>query len=228
MLPTSLAQIVQTAFQAQADGLHTATIAKVLTYYSAENQADLEVVVRSPLPKADGSMGYDEPLVLPKVPVMFPRVGSFSVVLPVSAGDTMLVVFLEASVAEWRAGINTGEPSDMRQHSTGYPIAIPGVFPDSNVPSSNIQPGALVVGHNTGKGEAEFRENEIKLGRAAVQFVARGQSTQDQLDELLNKFNTLVTKYNAHAHASFSAPPSAPATSAANTGAVSATVVKAE
>ena len=202
MLPVSLPQVLQAAQQAAAEEMHTATIGRVLTYYPVDMTADIEVCVAKPLVNPNDGVVYEPLGTLPKVPVQFPRSKKYSIVWELEANDTVLLVFCETSIAEWRMGAKVGEPADTRRHSIGYPIAIPGLFPDLQ-PAANatVTPGAMVLGSELSPtSKVEITASGIFLGHNASQFIALAPPTQAQLDELRTKLATLTTLYKAHTH----------------------------
>lgn len=202
MLPVSIVQVLQTAQQAAAEEMHTASIGRVLAYYPANMTADIEVCVARPLTNPNDQVVYEPLGTLPKVPVSFPRTKKYSIVFDLEKDDTVLLVFCETSIAEWRTGAKVGEPADTRRHSLGYPVAIPGLFPDLQpAVNASVMPGAMVLGSETSAtSKIEITATGIFLGHAASQFIALAPPTQAQLDELRTKLNTLTTLYKAHTH----------------------------
>ncbi len=98
---------------------------------------------------------------IPFVPVIFPRSGGFVMRAPVLPGDTVLLIYCDSSLAEWRESGGVTEPQDARLHSLGWPVAIPGFFPDSSpmdpLDSAEVATGTMIVGEDGG-------ENRIAIG----------------------------------------------------------------
>jgi hypothetical protein len=69
--------------------------------------------------------------VLPSVvcPIGFPRSGGYVLTLPVSEGDTGLLVFSTLSMAGWLRSGNEGAPLDTRKHTLSSAVFFPGVSP---------------------------------------------------------------------------------------------------
>lgn len=190
--PVSLAQILQAANQANQEEVHTSTIGRVLTYYPLDMTADVEVCIAKPLQSANAEVVYEPLGTLPKVPVQFPRTKKYSIVFPLEAGDTVVLLFCETSIAEWRTGARIGEPADTRRHSVGYPVAIPGIFPDLE-PASNATttPGAMVLGSElSATSKVEITASGIFLGHGASDWVALSSKVDAAIAAIRTAFNT--------------------------------------
>lgn len=99
------------------------------------------------------------------VPVVFPASKTSQFSFPISAGDTVLCVFSQRSIARFKLGeANPADPIDFGKYSKNDAIAIPGLFtfPDAkNDPAkrtwSHSTDDAVLV-HNIGSGsECEVR-----------------------------------------------------------------------
>lgn len=111
------------------DGVHTAFPARVQSYDGANQVADLEPLVRSPVLQPDGSVVYEDLPMLPSVPVLLPRSAGWFIGLPLGEGDTVLVVCCEVAIGHWRAGDGSPQyPGDLRRHHLAHAVAIPGLF----------------------------------------------------------------------------------------------------
>jgi len=213
-LPVSLTQVIQAATQANQDELHTITIGRVLTYYPTDLTADIEVCIARPLQSANEEVVYEPLGTLPKVPVQFPRTKKYSIVFPLEAGDTVVLLFCETSIAEWRMGAKTGEPADTRRHSIGYPIAIPGLFPDLE-PATNATttPGAMVLGSETSAtSKVEITASGIFLGHGASDFIALSSKVDAAIANIRAAFNSHIHPVAGAMPAVIGVPPTTSAT----------------
>lgn len=106
--------------------LETAFPARVQSYDGSAQTADLVPLVRRQVPQPDGSHAMEELPVLPCVPVLFPRMGSAFVSLPVAAGDTGLVIVCSGAIGHWRAGDGeVSDPGDLRRHHPSHAVFLP-------------------------------------------------------------------------------------------------------
>jgi hypothetical protein len=108
--------------------VHTAIPGKVVSYDEVTQTAEVAPVVQRAEPKEDGGNTLTPLPSIPNVPVQWPRGGRRNgLLLPLSPGDHVLLVFSEAATGHWRASGELAPPGDLRRHSLGYPIAIPGI-----------------------------------------------------------------------------------------------------
>jgi len=101
------------------------------------------------------------------VPVVFPGSGGYGSTFPISAGDFVLLVFCERSIADWLRNGGTGiAPTHRRRHSLSDAFALPGARPKTDdIPAAGHDADAYVVRVPAGK--------SIKLGQTATKGVNR-------------------------------------------------------
>src|SRR5581483_620344 len=134
------------------------------------------------------------------------------------------------SLAEWRQTGETSEPADVRRHSAGWPIAIPGVFPDTKPldpldlaaraagmivgrdgepEQIRIQSGLIQIGHTPFGAPIEVSATGIKLGGiAAIDAVAMATPTMTGISGAYTLLTTICTMlagiktaFDNHVHA---------------------------
>lgn len=132
MDPTTptLEDVIDEAVCTRLRDLHTAIPGRVVSYDATKQTADVQPLVRYEIPDADGAPTYEELPVLPNVPVLWPRSGSWFLAMPLAEGDTVQLLFNERAIGHWRAG--DGEvthPGDLRLHDLSHAVAIPGLYP---------------------------------------------------------------------------------------------------
>lgn len=136
--------------------LETAFPARVQSYDGSAQTADLVPLVRRQVPQPDGSHTMEELPVLPCVPVLFPRMGSAFVSLPVAAGDTGLVIVCSGAIGHWRAGDGeVSDPGDLRRHHPSHAVFLPlGLTPRARALTQTGAAGAggMVVGFDSADG----------------------------------------------------------------------------
>lgn len=207
--PRSLAEIVQAATRAALDRVHTSVPGIVMAYYPDTQTADVQPVNSQAIFNAAGEKSYEERPVIPNVKVQFPRVKDWYMSFPIDVGDSVLLVFSESNIGEWRENGGTdNEPADTRRFSMSSPIAIPGVFPDDDtlddsVPSEvTARAAGIVLGKGGTDAQIRFKPAvttpipapaEIKIGGSASDFVALAALVQTALD-------AIQTKFDGHTH----------------------------
>ena len=198
---TSLATVLEMTQKSGADEMHTASVGRVVSYNAALQRADIEVVITRPLTNALGEVLYEELGTMAQIPVLFPRCGKFSITFPLEKGDTVLLVYLENSIGEWRTGTEIADPADTGRHSARYPVAIPGIFPDTKPsPNAVASPEDLVVGAATGVSKMIVKPSEILLGFGATVPIAMSNKTDAAILALQAKLDSFIAAYNTHTH----------------------------
>ena len=108
--------------------------ASVESYDFKTQKADIKIDMQE-LYHNGTSLDYP---VLSGVPVIFPRCGGASITMPISRGDTCLVMFLDRDSTAWLLGGKNLKPKSMRSHHLSDAVAIMGLSPFTNKsPSKN-------------------------------------------------------------------------------------------
>ncbi len=136
---------------------------RVILYYPATQKVDLRIE-NLPVRFVGDEEVPDAPILLPQVPVRWPRTGAGYITFPLVPGDTGHVVFTDRCLGQWLLTGNPGAPVDPlngRTHSLGDAVFEPGLHTDSDpiVPPTSL--AATVV-------EGPL----VQLGVGATQFVA--------------------------------------------------------
>lgn len=115
----------------------------------------------------DNARSYEDMGVLIGVPVMFPRAGGYLVTLPLAAGDTGLLVFNSTAIGEWRMSGQTSKPADGQRLSIGWPVFVPGLFPDTAPPSPTdlaARTAGMVIGKDGGAEQIQIAPGVVQIG----------------------------------------------------------------
>lgn len=212
--PVSLAETIQTGIEASISELNVARPGKVTAYDPITNTAVVKPMVKNAIYSVeDDERSYEELPEIPFVPVIWPRAGSYVVTMPLSVGDTVLLVFCDASMAEWLETGTLGEPRDARRHSIGWPVAFPGLCPEVDPLSPSpldlaARAAGMIVGEHGGVGRIEITPTMIKIGSTAIDFVALSTPTNAAIAACMAAANaaiaavtSVITAVNAHTHA---------------------------
>lgn len=168
-LPVSWAQVIQSAIEGQMADTHTAMPGKVLSYNALRQTCSVQPLLKRVLFDTGGEKSYESLPAVADVPVAFPRAGGHVLSMPLAAGDYVLLVFNEASLAEFRSTGDEAEPGDIRRHCAGYPVAIPCFYPDSQ-PLSPADPHSTkaIFGLDGLPQQIRISATGIELGTPAV------------------------------------------------------------
>jgi hypothetical protein len=155
--------------------LRVSAVVRVIVYYPATQKADLRIECL-PVRFVGDEEVPDPPILLPQVPVQWPRTAAGYITFPLVPGDTGRVVFTDRNLAQWLVTGNEGnaiDPLNGRAHSLGDAVFEPGLHTDTDpiVPPTSLL--ATVV-------EGPL----VQLGVGATQFVALAALVEAQLNTL--------------------------------------------
>lgn len=169
-LPASLNEIIDAALRGLQGRLFTGVPAYVKSYDPVKNWIDAEIVVQQAYFNRLGDREYEKFPLLPNVPVIWPRAGGKVLRMKLAVGDSVWLMFSQASLAEWRTTGQVSEPIDSRRHSIGYAYAVPGAFPDTKplnpVDAAHIEQDQAVFGEDGG--------NHVRVGPTGVELAPAG------------------------------------------------------
>lgn len=217
-LVPSLTESISAGVGSAVDDVFVARAGKVTAYDAVTNTAFVKPMIKRAVYTVDeDERGFEELPEIPFVPVLWPRAGAYAVVLPLAVGDTVLLVFCDVSHAEWRVDGGVSEPADARRHSIGWPVAIPGFFPDSSPLSAAVLDVAAriagaIIGEHGGNNRVEFTATGIKIGADAIDYVALATPTQAGLVACMAAANAgiaaavaMISTFNSHTHSGVTA-----------------------
>ena len=184
----SLDSLLQTAIGASLAELHTAEPGKVISYQAGTPPiASVQPVTRGMILLSDETYEEESRAIIPNVPVMFPCGGGYSITWPLAAGDDVLIIYAERSIAGWKkSGAGDQSPGDPRRHNESDAIAIP-------IGRPGATPGFVITG------------DDIRLGdSAAMHPLAYGDVVKDIVERVLNVIATMAPIGNLGAPVAFS------------------------
>jgi hypothetical protein len=199
--------VIRAAIDSALLELHTAIPARVEKFDDAANTVDALPVVKRRVPsRSEGTIAEKLPTIY-DVPVAWPGSGSVWAKWQIPKGSTVLLIFNEACIAQWRDTGQVSEPGDLARHDLSYPYALPIRGPTEG-------PGAVDA-------TLTVEAPEIKLGASAEELVALSNLVNDN-------FSALKTWLDTHVHPTGMGPSGAPASPAPDPDDVACSKVKAE
>ncbi len=123
----SLEHVIRGAMDRWATELHTAIPAVVKSYDAETQTISAQPLIRVGVTGADGERDVERLPIISDVPVMFLGAGVFRITFPIAAGDTVLLIFSEASLDKWLSTGGDVDPLDDRRFHLSDAIAIPGL-----------------------------------------------------------------------------------------------------
>jgi hypothetical protein len=174
--------------------LHVALPARVERYDLTKQEADVQPLIQDHYTDEEGQKVVFTIPVIPSVPVVFPGAGGFRVTFPVLAGDTVLLVFSEASLDKWLQQGGLVDPGMTHRHNLSDAIAIPGLRDFAHA-LTEAPTDRATFGKDGGL-QIHITEEKIGLGggpgEAGMEPVALGQTLQTFLNQLVTALSALV------------------------------------
>ena len=186
----SVADIIYSAIQSSLARVNTSAIGEITTING--NSVDIEIL------NPNG-----ENVIVPNVPVVQPNGSAFSIVYPLSVGDTGAVVFCKNPIDPWKKD-GTVLSVDKRQFSLTDALFFPGVKIGSDISATlKIAVGNVII--ELSNTEAVMDATTIKLGAAASESAVLGNI-------LLGQLQALTAWADAHTHGTpaVTPPPTTP------------------
>lgn len=171
MRPTD-AEIIRRALESRLADLWTAIPGKVVKYDSTTRTADVLPVVRRPIATSEDELKHEDLPIIPNVPVLFPSGGGASITWPIVPGDFVQLLIQTLSPQQWRQSGETSDPGDLRLHSLGNAVCVPGLMHNAQALPGAALP-AIVLEHT-----------DIRLGVGATDFVALSSKVEAELTRI--------------------------------------------
>jgi hypothetical protein len=176
--------------------LHVALPGTIRSYDAESQTAEIELGTQRVIPAADEDEDDDtaETLpILPSVPVIWPSGGGHFIHWPLSAGDTVLVVFCETDLNAWRESGGVADPGVATRHGLSGGVALPGLRTRGNpIGAADGTYGRLGL---DGGVVIEFRSGEIRVGGA--QALAQSAQVETHLAAIKVALDTIATAAGA-------------------------------
>jgi len=180
--------------ESRMEGIHTSIPAKIETFDFATRKATI-----LPLVNLRTAAGYIlEMPAISGVPVIFPCAAGWSLVGPLSSGDTGLILISEVSLGNWLAGQGQQvDPEDETRFSLQDAIFLPGLYPYSAVPSQPGTENDLCL--STPKGSVTIKpDGTIAVsGQGKISLTNEASGMQAEIGKLWDAINDVLTKMSS-------------------------------
>lgn len=165
-------EIWKAAFALAAADLRVALPARVESYDAASQTCSAQVLIPDAYVDTDGEAQTRRVAVVTRVPVLFPRSGSFGVTFPISVGDTVMLLFSSSDLDQFFALGGERDPLTHRHHNLSDAVAIPGMFasPDARTDAPTdalVVNGAVKLGDSSAS-DAVVLASDLAMLRQAL------------------------------------------------------------
>lgn len=190
----TLAEAISSVIEASTAQVFCARPAKVTAYDATTQKVSVEVALAEAIETEDETVKAPIAEIV-SVPVAFPRGGGFFVSFPIAVGDYVTLVFADRSIDLWlKNGGSNVDPIDLRRHSVGDAIAIPGCYPDPSA-LTEAHASKMTMGYDTGMQVSIDNSGAMVLAAvgAATQAIALATKVETELAKI-------ETAHNTHTH----------------------------
>jgi len=195
---TRRAELIRAAIDAAVDDMRVAMPGAVERVDVSAQTVDVRPLLLNRLIDDAGDITQEEIPVLPSVPINWPRAGGFFITMPITVGDTGLLIFPDFSIDQWRAkgGTIPVDPLDLRSHSVTSAVFVPGLHAKNNT-LADAHASNMVLGKDGGSHIHIKPGGEVHVGSEnAADFVALAQKVFDEIDALRTTVANIVTDVN--------------------------------
>ena len=169
-LPRSQAEIIGQQKDDVLTAMRKCIPATVTAVHPDRMTVDVQIAVTTPHTDPIGQVSFEDAAAVCDVPLGTMRGGKFFVWLPVSVGDSVLLLSSDLSTDTWRASQQTAtgpKPTDpffVGKHTLDSCFAIPMFAPDAYIFSDPAgDPGKIIIGRDGGP-EIKISTSDIELG----------------------------------------------------------------
>jgi hypothetical protein len=135
--------------------------ARVESYDPTTQRCSVQPLVQRVYDDASGNRVAERHPVVSDVPVCFPGAGSWRLTFPIASGDTVWLMFSQASLDLWLQRGGEVDPEDPRRHHLSDAVAYPGLRPFSHA-LGDASPSSMVLGNGTV--QVEITDTEVQAG----------------------------------------------------------------
>lgn len=105
---------------------------RIQSYDPVLQVADVVPLIRQQVVDDSTQLGYrfEELPIVPCVPVLWPRVGSWALTFALTPGDYVQLLVNTSAIGHWRVGNgDLTDPGDLRRQHLAHAVALPGLYP---------------------------------------------------------------------------------------------------
>ena len=220
-IPRTLPEILGAHADVLKSDIRKCIPATVTAVNAAKMTVDVQVAVNDVLFDPLGNAYSVAAPTIADVPLGVARGGKFFVWVPVSVGDSVLLIFSDLSADSWRLASSAPtegvDPVFLGRHTLDSAFAIPMFAPDSQAfADPALDPTKIIIGRDCGP-EIKVSTAGIELGAAGATPPSDYVALASKVETELNAIATTMSALSSAVHAattttpgnpiSFSAPP---------------------
>lgn len=200
-LRRTLAEILGQHADALKADIRKCVPATVTAVHPDRQTVDVQLGTQNILFDDLGDITVEDATSIADVPLGCLRGGGFFVWVPVTVGDSVLLVYSDLSADTWRSGDGSPQPPGFAgRHTADSAFALPMYAPDAKaLASPQTDANKVIIGKDGGSTQIKISGSDIELGAAVTDYVALAS----KIDSFINLFVTAPpgapseTGYNA-------------------------------
>lgn len=208
---TNLVEVITKFLSNFAALLNVLKPGEVVSYDVESHRADVKLLLK---PQFDNDEDDTELPIIAACPVVQMRTENGGLHVPVKPGDKVALFFSDLSIDTWLYAGTTGKVDDVRMHALSDAIAIVGLYPLSTITCDDndalrIDWAGCSILLTDDKDVKIDASRDVRINASGVVNIDAGTRVQlNGYSYSIPRFEKLLTKFNAHSHSSWGAPPS--------------------
>lgn len=189
---TTFAEIIDSAMFSHSSEHYHILPGKVVTYYPDKQEADVQIAIDDPRfdPDTDELVTEKWPI-YPRMRVVWPRFGGFTICGPVNSGDVVQVFFQDLDDSKFRSTGQSGAPDRTRRFGSDSAFCLPWDMTDAGVATDHTAAGsALIIGKDGSPPQIRINGTNIQLGHTGADFVALASLVSAELAKIVTTLAT--------------------------------------
>lgn len=180
-----LAWMVRESIRSALLNVHTAMPGIIQSFDRTKFLASVQPALKKSLP--DGVLSLP---VIPNVPVIMPRAAGAFVRMPVTAGDSCLLLFSESSIDNWLSLGGVQDPQDQRKFDLSDALCIVGLYDFAHPPPQDGGASTSVVLYNGGGYIEVTQAGKFKFVNGAVEVLAQVSSALSSISSAMGALSS--------------------------------------
>lgn len=176
---------MRSVIRSQLVNIHVSLPAQVVSYDSSNQSVSVQPTIKREYYDEYRTRKIEQLPIINDVPVVFPGAGGFRVTFPVTAGDTVLLVFSESSLDKWLDQGGIVDPNVDYHFHLADAIAIPGLRPFSDA-LTDAPTDRMSVGYDGGTTiEIDNASDEVRIGSNSASALLALKADVDAINSYL-------------------------------------------
>jgi len=218
--------VIGAAIASRMLDVFTALPGIVESYDATAKTITVKLAVKRAIDTEDDGVVLEEIEPIPNVPVLCFGSPKLSLRATLAKGDSVLLIFSQWAIAQWRSTGEVSDPRDLRLHGPSYPVAVPWYAP-SGGPGDDDDDS---IGRAGGL-RAHFKNDAIEVGDGsdAVAMAAKVNARLNALESFASSVQTFLFSHTHPAPGGTTSAAAPPFTTTAPSGSdVSSSNLKAD